>query len=73
MSLLARHEFFEKLRIEADQEIRQYEAKNLLVEAGLDETLAYHLSQRIIRGTERVVKNEAKKQLDNALHWIERA
>ena len=66
-------ELKEKLRNEVNDEIFPYHAKQLLMEAGIeDEEMAYYLAQRLINGTQTVMKNEVQKNIDSMIHWLNR-
>ena len=62
----------EKLRDEVNDEIHPYHAKQLLMEAGIEEELAYYLSQRLINGTKTVMKGEVQKHIDKMTYWLNR-
>lgn len=66
-------EFIEELRQHKDAVIYQYDAKRLLMEAGLDEEVAYHLAARLICGTKTLMIQEVKKHITTLLHFIETA
>lgn len=68
-----REDFIGMLCENPGEEIYQPEVKILLMEAGLDEELAFYLARRIVNGAKAVVIKEAEKHTAALLHFIKAA